>query len=128
MVQAPFTGDPDLLGRVMLNLLDNAIKYSPAGGLVEVELAHVGGDYAISVVDEGPGVPAELRERVFERFFRADSARARADVTATEGAGLGLAIARRIAIAHGGRLELAESRPGRTEFRLMLLARPTDRD
>ena len=128
MVQAPFTGDPDLLGRVMLNLLDNAIKYSPAGGLVEVELAHVGGDYAISVVDEGPGVPAELRERVFERFFRADSARARADVTATEGAGLGLAIARRIAIAHGGRLELAESRPGWTEFRLMLLARPTDRD
>ena len=72
------------------------------------------------MVDQGPGVPPEARERVFERFFRVDTARSRSDHSATSGAGLGLAIARRIAEMHAGRLELAESRPGRTELRLTL--------
>jgi two-component system OmpR family sensor kinase len=120
LVEAPFEGDADLLGRLLLNLLDNAIKYSPEGGTVEVEMRRREGHCEILVVDQGPGIPPEVRERVFERFFRVDAARSRSDSSATSGAGLGLAIARRIAEMHAGRLELAESRPGRTEFRLTL--------
>jgi signal transduction histidine kinase len=74
------------------------------------------------VIDAGAGIPAEAHDRVFERFFRVDVARSRTDTGATSGAGLGLAIARRIAELHGGRLDLAESRPGRTEFRMTLPA------
>jgi heavy metal sensor kinase len=118
VVDAPFEGDADLLGRLLLNLLDNAIKYSPSGGSVAVALARRGGRYEITVSDDGPGIPADARERVFERFFRADAARSRVEATATSGAGLGLAIARRIAEAHRGRLGLVESRPGHTEFRV----------
>lgn len=116
VIEAPFVGDPDLLGRVLLNLLDNAIKYSPRGGTVDVAMARHDGHYAISVIDAGPGIAPDVHERVFERFYRADSARSRAENSATSGAGLGLAIARRIAEMHGGRVEIAESRPGRTEF------------
>ncbi len=120
LVEAPFEGDADLLGRLLLNLLDNAIKFSPEGGTVAVEMRRRGGQCEITVVDQGPGIPPEVRERVFERFFRVDAARSRSESSATSGAGLGLAIARRIAEMHAGRLELAESRPGRTEFRLTL--------
>jgi two-component system OmpR family sensor kinase len=69
-------------------------------------------------VDEGPGIPPGDAARVFERFYRGDVARERADGSVTDGAGLGLAIARRIAEAHGGALDLVESRPGHTAFRL----------
>jgi signal transduction histidine kinase len=75
---------------------------------------------AISVVDSGPGIPPEVHERVFERFFRVDVARSRSEASATSGAGLGLAIARHIAELHGGRLELVKSTPGWTEFRVAL--------
>ena len=122
VVEAPFEGDADLLGRLLLNLLDNAIKHSPTGGAVTVGMARRDGHYEIGVVDEGQGIPADSRERIFERFVRLDAARARSDQTSTSGAGLGLAIARRIAEVHGGRLELMESRPGRTEFRITLPA------
>ena len=118
--EAPFEGDADLLGRLLLNLLDNAIKYSPEGGTVDVAMAQRDGRYEISVVDSGPGIPADAHQRVFERFFRVDSARSRAESGSTSGAGLGLAIARRIAELHGGQLDLTESRPGRTEFRVAL--------
>lgn len=120
IVEAPFRGDADLLGRVLLNLLDNAIKHSPAGGVVEIGMASRNQHYQISVIDEGEGIPAEIRERIFERFFRSDVARAAVEQTTTSGAGLGLAIARKIAELHDGRLEVAESRPGRTELRLTL--------
>jgi signal transduction histidine kinase len=116
LVEAPAHGDPDLLGRMVLNLIDNAIKYSPEAGIVRVEMTRQDGWCRISVSDQGPGVPAEARERIFERFFRVDAARSRSDTSATSGAGLGLAIARRIAVVHGGRLELADARPGHTEF------------
>jgi heavy metal sensor kinase len=122
VVEAPFHGDADLLGRLLLNLLDNAIKHSPDGGRVEVGMTRRNGDYAITVVDQGSGIPTDAHDRVFERFFRVDTARSRSENSTTSGAGLGLAIARRIAEVHGGRLELAESRPGRTEFRLTLPA------
>ena len=118
LVEAPFRGDADLLGRLLLNLLDNAIKYSPEGGTVEVGMTRRGESCEITVVDAGPGIPPEAQERVFERFFRVDAARSRSATSATSGAGLGLAIARRIAAMHAGQLELAGSRPGRTVFRL----------
>jgi heavy metal sensor kinase len=118
LVEAPVSGDADLLGRILLNLLDNAIKYSPPGATVSVAMRRAGVAAEISIVDQGPGIPPEAQEQVFERFFRLDTARSHGDRTATSGAGLGLAIARRIAELHGGRLELASSRPGRTEFRL----------
>jgi two-component system, OmpR family, sensor kinase len=121
-VEAPFEGDADLLGRLLLNLLDNAIKHSPAGGSVEVGMARRNGHYEIDVIDEGAGIPAEAQERIFERFVRLDAARARGEQSSTSGAGLGLAIARRIAEVHGGRLVLAASRPGRTDFRVTLPA------
>ena len=120
VIEAPFVGDPDLLGRLLLNLLDNAIKYSPRGGTVRTTMSRAGDACAISVVDTGPGIPAGEQERVFERFFRGDAARSRAAATATSGAGLGLAIARRIAEMHGGTLELVASRAGHTEFTVVL--------
>ncbi|MGE5732584.1 MAG: sensor histidine kinase [Gemmatimonas sp.] len=122
VVEAPFEGDSDLLGRLLLNLLDNAIKHSPDGCVVEVGMSRRNGRYEISVIDAGQGIPAEAQERIFERFVRLDAARARGEQSSTSGAGLGLAIARRIAEVHGGRLDLVESRPGRTEFRVTLPA------
>jgi len=122
LVEAPVDGDADLLGRLLLNLLDNAIKHSPAGGTISVTLSRQGSDYHVSVADQGPGIPEAARERVFERFFRADEARARDESGHTTGAGLGLAISRRIAELHGGTLSLVSSRPGRTEFRFSMPA------
>ena len=122
MTQAPFRGDPDLLGRLLLNLLDNAIKYSPSGATVEVMMTDEPGKHIISVVDQGPGIALDAVESIFERFYRGDAARVRAEGSVTDGAGLGLAIARRIAVAHGGTLVVVSSRPGRTEFRTTLPA------
>ena len=122
LVEAPVQGDADLLGRLLLNLLDNAIKYSPNGGTIQVRLSRRGNEHQVSVTDQGPGIPPESRDRVFERFFRADEARVRDESGNTTGAGLGLAIARRIAVIHGGTLDLVESRPGHTEFRFAIPA------
>ena len=122
VVEAPFRGNADLLGRVLLNLLDNAIKHSPTGGSVAVSMTRDNGWYDINVVDAGPGIPPDAQQRIFERFFRVDSARVRTEATTTSGAGLGLAIARRIAEMHGGQLDLVSSRPGHTDFRVRLPA------
>jgi signal transduction histidine kinase len=127
VVEAPVHGDADLLGRLLLNLLDNAIKHSTTGHLVTVAMQRVGSAVQVSVTDEGEGIPTALQGRVFERFFRADAARTRQETSRTSGAGLGLAISRRIAEAHDGQLALVESRPGHTVFRVTLpLAAPTD--
>ena len=123
VVDARIVGDADLLGRVMLNLLDNAVKHAPADSAVEVRMSSRNGSYDVSVVDSGPGIPEAARERVFERFYRVDTARARAESTATSGAGLGLAIARRLADMHRGAVDLVSSRAGRTEFRFSLPGR-----
>jgi len=120
LVEAPLRGDADLLGRIVLNLLDNAIKHAPPGGSVMVGMARRDDTVTVSVVDSGPGIPAEAVDRLFERFFRAEASRPRHEDGGSGGAGLGLAIARRIAEAHGGRLELVSSKPGHTEFRLTL--------
>ena len=120
MTQAPFRGDHLLLDRLLLNLLDNAIKYSPSGATVEVVMADAPGAHVIAVIDHGAGIAPDAQARIFDRFYRSDAARSRAAGSMTDGAGLGLAIARRIAVAHGGTLELVVSRPGLTEFRLTL--------
>ncbi len=120
VAEVPMHGDADLLGRLLLNLLDNAIKHSSYGGWVELSLTRSGEVSVVTVTDEGEGIPVEAQPRIFERFFRADVARSPSEDISTSGAGLGLAIARRIAEMHAGQLELAESRPGRTVFRLSL--------
>ena len=107
--------DEDLLRRLLLNLLDNAIKYTPAGGMINVDCRLDGSSYVLRVSNTGPGIPAELQSRIFERFFRADKARSRAEGD-TGGAGLGLSIARWIAEAHHGRLELTQSDSSGTTF------------
>lgn len=127
---APFTGDPELLGRLLLNLIDNAVKYSPAGGTVRARLDQDGTQYRITVSDEGPGIPADARPFIFDRFYRVDRARSRdnaADVTSTaSGAGLGLAIAQWIAQAHGGAVALTASAPPGAHFEVRLPRPPSD--
>lgn len=108
-LEAGFQGDEDMLRRMILNLVDNAIKYTPPGGVVRLSLSRDGGDYLISVSDTGAGIPAEAQAHIFDRFFRVDRARARLDDANGGGAGLGLAIATWIAQIHDGRLELASS-------------------
>ena len=104
---SPVTGDPDRLGQVITNLVDNAIKYARDAGHVRVTVRGLPGEAVLSVADDGPGIPSEALTRVFERFFRVETSRSRA----REGAGLGLAICREVVRAHGGRIR-AESRPG----------------
>ena len=93
---------------MLLNLLDNAIKYTPECGRITVACQRNGKEYGVSISDTGSGIPAELRPRIFERFFRVDKARSRSE-NDDGGAGLGLAISRWIAEAHLGRLELTRS-------------------
>lgn len=115
--------DEALLGRMLLNLLDNAIKYSPPGSTVCLACSRRVDHYLVGVTDNGPGIPAELQPRIFERFFRADKARSRSE-SDTGGAGLGLSIARWIAEAHHGRLELTRSDSSGSSFTATLPASP----
>jgi heavy metal sensor kinase len=101
-------GDEGLIRRLLLNLLDNAIKYTPQGGQVSVEIGRDGPRYALRVADTGSGIPAEAQPHIFERFYRVDKARSRAG-EAGGGAGLGLSIASLIAELHGGRVTLERS-------------------
>src|SRR5436190_3100513 len=115
-------GDEALLRRLLLNLLDNAIKYTPAGGRVSVSARHADASYVVDVEDTGAGVPHEMRERLFDRFFRGGRAREAGEPLPVAGAGLGLSIARWIAEAHGGTLTLARSDETGSVFRLTLPA------
>jgi two-component system, OmpR family, sensor kinase len=103
-----FTGDEELIHRLIVNVLDNAIRYSPARGTVRVALDHAADVYAVSVSDQGPGIAAEAQSKIFERFYRVDTARTH-DGRSDGGAGLGLALARWIATVHGGDVRLAAS-------------------
>jgi two-component system OmpR family sensor kinase len=117
---AVLTGDEDLIRRLMVNLLDNAIRHTSPRSTVRIELTPVAGGYALSVSDHGPGIPAEAQPHVFERFYRADTARTSRG--ADGGAGLGLALARWIAEVHGGHLTLAQSSAAGTTFTAFLPA------
>jgi heavy metal sensor kinase len=114
MQEAPYCGDERLLRQMISNLLDNAIKFTPEGGTVDVRLHQAAASYEITVTDTGCGIAEELQPRVFERFFRAD--KARVDSNGLSGAGLGLAIARSIAELHHGRLTLQRSGPDGSTF------------
>jgi signal transduction histidine kinase len=110
------TGDPDALRRLLVNLLDNAVRH--AASQVGVSVRSEAGWAVLTVTDDGPGIPASDRERVFGRFARLDNAR---DRTGEEGAGLGLAIVRSTAEAHGGSVSLSDAVPGlRAVVRLRL--------
>ncbi|MGC1171410.1 MAG: ATP-binding protein, partial [Candidatus Acidiferrales bacterium] len=118
--EMPVCADEELLRRMILNLLDNAIKYTPEGGSVSVACSVAQDGYDLSVTDSGPGIPAELHSRIFERFFRVDRARSRTGRDG--GAGLGLAIARWIAEAHDGRIDLVRSDASGSVFKVHLPA------
>lgn len=107
--ETSFCGDEGLLRQMLLNLLDNAIKHTPAGGVVRVRLACHNSTHEITVADTGNGVPVEAQPHIFERFYRVDKARSRNGAGDGGGAGLGLSIARWIAEAHDGRLTLRHS-------------------
>ena len=102
-----FCADEELLRRMILNLLDNAIKYTPISGSVRIELSATPTHIKLSVIDNGIGIPAEAAAQVFDRFYRVDKARSRAE----GGSGLGLPIVKWVAEAHQGTVRL-ESRPG----------------
>ena len=115
--EAVFHGDEDLLRQMLLNLVDNAVKFTPSDGAVTLSLERRTDEYLVSVADTGPGIPLEARHHIFERFYRADRARTR---TEDGGAGLGLAIARWIARAHDGDIELGDSGGTGTKFIIRL--------
>jgi len=106
--ESPIRADETLIRRLILNLLDNAIKYTPAGGRVCIRCEDQDRRYRLSIEDSGAGIPADLHPRIFERFFRVDKARSHAE-SDSGGAGLGLAITAWIAGVHEGSIELTRS-------------------
>lgn len=123
-VQTPVTieGDQARLTQLLVNLVDNGLKYTPGGGTVTVAVGQDAGRAVLRVADTGVGIAAEHLPNVFERFYRVDKARARAD----GGVGLGLAISRSIVRAHGGEIAV-ESRPGQGTTFTVYLPLATDR-
>jgi two-component system, OmpR family, sensor histidine kinase BaeS len=108
--------DADRLTEIVLNLLDNAVRHSPKGGVIDVAAGEEGGLVRVSIADSGPGIPAAERERLFERFYRVDSSR----TSATGGSGLGLAIVRALVEAHGGTIALDTGPHGGARFSFTL--------
>ena len=107
--EAPIDGDEELIRQMILNLIDNAVKYAPAGARVRMSLEQRGEEYVVSVSDTGPGIPVAAQTRIFERFYRVDSVHSLSREDGPLGAGLGLPIARWVAEAHRGRLVLERS-------------------
>lgn len=114
--QAPLEADPDRLAQVLTNLLENAVRYTPAGGWVGVSLRTLPGAIELSVEDSGPGLPPEALRHVFDRFYRADSSRRRAG----GGSGLGLSIVRTLVELHGGYVEVRNRSEGGAAFHVTL--------
>jgi heavy metal sensor kinase len=114
--------DSHRLHQALTNFIENAIKFAPVGGAVHVRSWRRNGEVGVTVSDDGPGIPAEARDQIFDRFYRVDRARQRA----IGGSGLGLAICREIASAHGGRVWV-DSEEGRgSAFSLALPLNPED--
>ncbi|HZR23939.1 MAG TPA: ATP-binding protein [Vicinamibacterales bacterium] len=110
------TADPAVLREAVINVVDNAIKYSPAGATISVRVRATGQEAELTVADEGPGIAPEFRERIFDRFFRIDEGRSRT----VGGAGLGLAIARWAVEVSGGRITATNGARGGAEFSIVL--------
>jgi heavy metal sensor kinase len=111
-----WVGDRMVLRQALLNLVDNAIKYSPVGGRIDVQVAAAAGGIVIDVMDTGPGIPPALQPRIFDRFYRVDKARSREN----GGTGLGLAIAKWAVEVNGGQLTLEPADGGGSCFRITL--------
>ena len=118
MTRASAMGDAAALRRALVNLVENAVKYTPAGGTVTLSLARAGGEALVSVADTGIGIDPADASRIFQPFVRLDAARSRE----TGGSGLGLAIARSIALAHGGRIDVESAPKAGSRFTLRLPA------
>jgi signal transduction histidine kinase len=99
-------GDPDLIRQMLTNLLANSIRHTPAGSAIALELAHRGKGMALTISDNGPGIPQAERSRVLERFYRLDKSRT------TEGSGLGLSMVKAICELHDASIELSDNAPG----------------
>jgi len=114
----PLNVDPDRVGEVLANLLENALRHTPSGGQVTVSAAAAGPDRVeLAVTDSGEGIPSDQLQRIFERFYRVDRARDRA----SGGSGIGLAIVKAIVEAHGGTIGAENAGPGHgASFRLRL--------
>lgn len=104
--EAPIRGSRSLLGQLVANLIDNAIKFSPDGSTISVRVRRAGDEVELSVGDRGPGIPPEKRSDVLSRFVRLDESRAK------DGVGLGLSIVSAVARVHRARLELTSNDPG----------------
>lgn len=102
----PIQGDRDLLFQVFSNVLDNAIKYTPASGFIRISVNDQPNQVQISICDTGPGIPVEAQEKVFDRFFRLEESRS------SPGNGLGLSLVAAIVHLHYGQVELADNNPG----------------
>jgi signal transduction histidine kinase len=118
-------GDRARLKQVVVNLVDNAIKYTPRGGHVCLTVGESPTHAVMEVADDGIGIPSSAVPHVFERFFRVDKARSRE----MGGAGLGLAIIKSICVAHGGQVEVSSIEGKGSRFKVeLLLASMDDRD
>jgi signal transduction histidine kinase len=111
---AAMIGDEELIRRLFVNLLDNAVRHSPEHSIVRVELRRAESHYEATVTDQGSGIPTHAHAAIFERFYRGDASRSRHQ--GSDGAGLGLALARWIARSHGGDVVLAGSSPSGSRF------------
>jgi signal transduction histidine kinase len=99
-------GDRDLLFQALANVLDNAIKYTPYGGRIQVSLEGSPRDARIEIADSGPGIPADARDKVWRRFYRLDDSRGAGS------SGLGLSLVQAVVQLHGGSVKLADNDPG----------------
>ena len=107
--------DSDLLRRVLENLVDNACKYTPAGGAISLEVAPHEGRVDLSVSDEGPGIPEHARDRIFDKYAQLEDRRH------VHGRGLGLTFCKLAVEAHGGRIWVAENHPHGSRFCIALV-------
>jgi two-component system phosphate regulon sensor histidine kinase PhoR len=112
----PILGDATLLQGVLQELMDNAVRYTPAGGKIRVTAESAESNVVISVADTGIGIPKSDQDRIFERFYRTDPARSRE----SGGTGLGLSIAKHIVEAHGGKITVDSQVGAGSTFRLIL--------
>ncbi|HEY46213.1 MAG: hypothetical protein AMJ88_10010 [Anaerolineae bacterium SM23_ 63] len=113
------TADNEKLGRVLGNLLDNALKFTPAGGQVDLSVETTGNEVSITVADTGPGVPEEFRDKIFKRFVQVPGVAGR-----RRGTGLGLAFSRMAIVAHGGKIWVEENPGGGSAFKIQLPVHP----
>ena len=109
-----YFGDEEILSHVWSNLIDNAIKYSESGGRIILRMTERAGVIFVTVEDEGPGIPEEAKERIFEKFYQADSSHG------SEGNGLGLALVRQILDRCGGAISVENRPEGGAKFTVVL--------